>query len=484
MSTTQHTGHYNLPTFGDNPNDRPSWRGDFTDAMTKIDNQMYANATNITTATAAANNAKTAADTAKESADAATELAQTNKTDIAELDDYFSKLGVTSPTTAQNLKNTINGKADNTALQALQGTVSGLSDNLEGKANASEVYSKAQTDTTFTKQGGYSGTAQQIVSLVNGKADSSNVYTRQQADDKFEPKTDSRNILVAIGDSYFEGFRTTTPATDSMVAVASSLLGTTLRNFATGGSGFITTGNGSTFSQQIDAAATELGANISSVKYVVIGGGRNDNVSSLSTSDVANTIANAVSKFPGAEIWVFPMLWDNTWPTFAEMKKLNAIQEGCLGKNCHVVPTCITWGMFNGTWMTDIHPNTVGSRYYGQYIASAIMGGPDSARRDSVIADVSTPGTSGGEFYPQITGLQMLFYLRLNKTAWDRNAFATINGATKWGTWVPFIGTKDDGTPVSVHFDGKSFTVWDIVGSTGSGGPGWITVVGTLPIFH
>lgn len=484
MSTTQHTGHYNLPTFGDNPNDRPSWRGDFTDAMTKIDNQMYANATNTTTATAAANNAKTAADAAKESADAAAELAQTNKTDIAELDDYFSKLGVTSPTTAQNLKDTINGKAENTALQALQGTVSGLSDNLEGKANASEVYSKAQTDTTFTKQGGYSGTAQQIVSLVSGKADSSNVYTRQQADDKFEPKTDSRNILVAIGDSYFEGFRTTTPATDSMVAVASNRLGTTLRNFATGGSGFITTGNGSTFSQQIDAAATELGANISSVKYVVIGGGRNDSVSSLSTTDVANTIANAVSKFPGAEIWVFPMLWDNTWPTFAEMKKLNTIQEGCLGENCHVVPTCITWGMFNGTWMTDIHPNTVGSRYYGQYIASAIMGGPDSARRDSVIADVSTPGTSGGEFYLQLTGLQMLFYLRLNKTAWDRNAFATINGATKWGNWVKFIGTKDDGTPVSVHFDGKSFTVWDIVGSTGSGGPGWITVVGTLPIFH
>ena len=29
MSSTQHTGHYNLPTFGDNPNDRPSWRGDF-----------------------------------------------------------------------------------------------------------------------------------------------------------------------------------------------------------------------------------------------------------------------------------------------------------------------------------------------------------------------------------------------------------------------------------------------------------------------
>ena len=483
MSTTQHTGHYSLPTFGDSPNDRPSWRGDFTDAMTKIDNQMYTNATNITTATAAANNATAAANAAKKSADNAAGLAQTNKTAISEQSSYFNALGITSVPTARNLKTTIDGKAENTALQALQGTVSGLSNSLGGKANSSEVYSKAQADTTFTKQGGYSGTAQQIVSLINGKADLANVYTRQQADDKFEPKADSRNILVAIGDSYFEGFRTTTPTTDSMVAVASNLLGTTLRNYAVGGSGFITTGQGRTFPQQINAAATELGADVSKVKYVVIGGGRNDNATTLKTSDIANTIANAVSKFPGAEIWVFPMLWDNTWPTRAEMKKLNFIQEGCLGKNCHVVPTCITWGMFNGTWMTDIHPNTVGSRYYGQYIASAIMGGPDSARRDSVIADVSTHGTSSGEFYPQITGLQMLFYLRLNKTAWDRTAFATINGAKAWGTWVTFVGTKDDGTPVSVHFNGKDFSVWDVVGS-GTGAPGWITVTGALPIFH
>ena len=167
MSTTQHTGHYNLPTFGDNPNDRPSWRGDFTDAMTKIDNQMYANATNITTATAAANNAKSAADAAKEAADNAAELAQANKTDIGELDGYFSKLGVTSAQTAQNLMDTINGKAENTALTALQGTVSTLSGKVDGKADASQVYTKAQADTTFTKQGGYAGTAQELNTAIN-----------------------------------------------------------------------------------------------------------------------------------------------------------------------------------------------------------------------------------------------------------------------------------------------------------------------------
>ena len=170
MSTTQHTGHYNLPTFGDNPNDRPSWRGDFTDAMTKIDNQMYANATNITTATAAANNATAAAQQAKESADNAAGLAQTNKTDIAELDGYFSKLGVTSAQTAQNLMNTINGKAENTALTALQGTVSTLSGKVDGKADSSSVYTRSQADTTFTKQGGYSGTAQQLNQAIQTNA--------------------------------------------------------------------------------------------------------------------------------------------------------------------------------------------------------------------------------------------------------------------------------------------------------------------------
>lgn len=170
MSTTQHTGHYNLPTFGDNPNDRPSWRGDFTDAMTKIDNQMYTNATNTTTATAAANNASTAAQQAKKAANDAAGLAQANKTDIDEQKSYFSALGVTSVPTAQNLMSTINGKAENTVLTALRGTVSTLSDTVSGKADAANVYTKAQSDTTFTKQGGYAGTAQALDSRISGNA--------------------------------------------------------------------------------------------------------------------------------------------------------------------------------------------------------------------------------------------------------------------------------------------------------------------------
>ena len=201
MSTTQHTGHYNLPTFGDNPNDRPSWRGDFTAAMTKIDNQMYANATNITTATAAANNATTAAQQAKESADNAAELAQASKTDIAELDGYFNALGVTSTATAQNLMSTINGKAENTDLTALQGTVSSLSNRVDGKADSSNVYTKAQADTTFTKQGGYSGTAQALNQQIG--TNTSNISSLQTRTATVESNvanlTESLNAVPKFG---------------------------------------------------------------------------------------------------------------------------------------------------------------------------------------------------------------------------------------------------------------------------------------------
>lgn len=155
MSSINKTPHYNLSQFGDSPNDKPSWRGDYTGDMSKIDSQMYRNETDATTATSTANTAKTTADNALS-------LTQTNKADIAEQESYFNALGVTSTQTAQALMSTINGKAENTALTSLRNTVSSLSDTVGGKADSADVYTKAQGDARYTLQGGYSGTAQQI----------------------------------------------------------------------------------------------------------------------------------------------------------------------------------------------------------------------------------------------------------------------------------------------------------------------------------
>lgn len=135
MASINKTPHYNLSQFGDSPDDKPSWRGDYTSDMSKIDSQMYRNETDATTATSTAN-------TAKNTADSALTLAKTNESNIGEQESYFSALGVTSQQTAQSLMSTINGKAENTTVTALQGTVSGLSDTVAGKADAASVYTK------------------------------------------------------------------------------------------------------------------------------------------------------------------------------------------------------------------------------------------------------------------------------------------------------------------------------------------------------
>lgn len=161
MSSINKTPHYNLSQFGDNPDDKPSWRGDYTADMSKIDSQMHRNETDATTAASTAN-------TAKSTADNALSLAQTNKSDIAEHASYFTALGVTSEPTAQALMSTINGKAENTELTTLQGTVSSLSSTVDTKANTSDVYTKSQADARYTQQGGYAGTASTIYEMASG----------------------------------------------------------------------------------------------------------------------------------------------------------------------------------------------------------------------------------------------------------------------------------------------------------------------------
>jgi hypothetical protein len=180
MSSINKTPHYNLSQFGDSPDDKPSWRGDYTGDMSKIDSQMYRNETDATTATSTANTAKT-------TADSALSLAQANKADITEQESYFNALGVTSAQTAQALMSTINGKAENTALTSLQGTVSSLSDTVNGKANTAEVYTKAQADARYTQQGGYSGTAQALNQRID--TNTSNITAMQSWQDAWHDWT-------------------------------------------------------------------------------------------------------------------------------------------------------------------------------------------------------------------------------------------------------------------------------------------------------
>ena len=366
MSTTQHTGHYNLPTFGDNPNDRPSWRGDFTDAMTKIDNQMYANATNITTATAAANNAKTAADAAKESADTAAELAQTNKNDIADLNGYFGKLGVTSESTAQQLMNTINGKAEDTGLTALKSTVSSLSSTVNTKANTSDVYTKGQADTTFTKQGGYSGTAQQLNQRIQKL--------------ETEKPQEALPICLCIGDSYANSTGTVnadgTDATKWPTQLR-NIIGSQyqVKNYSVTGAGFNVSGK--TFTDQINNAYSSPAIDNDNVAIIIIGGGRNDIATTSQMKGYASsTFSNARTKFPKARIISVPMLWHNAGMDMYGRQKAAGVAEAAAENGVENVDWAWTWNIGNDSNFSsgDIHPNANGAKVIASYMASAIRG--------------------------------------------------------------------------------------------------------------
>ena len=365
MSTTQHTGHYNLPTFGDNPNDRPSWRGDFTDAMTKIDNQMYANATNITTATAAANNATTAAGEAKEAAETATSLAQTNKNDIADLDGYFGKLGVTSESTAQQLMDTINGKAEETELTSLKSTVSSLSSTVNTKANTSDVYTKGQADTTFTKQGGYSGTAQQLNQRIQA------LETTPQ---------DELPICLCIGDSYANSYDAANPdSTDATKwpTQLRNIIGNDyqVKNYAVTGAGFNVSGK--TFTDQINNAYSAPAIDNDNVAIIIIGGGRNDiGTTSQMKSYADATFSNARTKFPKARIISVPMLWHNAGMDMYGRQKAAGVAEAAAENGVENVDWAWTWNIGNDSNFSsgDIHPNANGSAVIASYMAAAIRG--------------------------------------------------------------------------------------------------------------
>lgn len=365
MSTTQHTGHYNLPTFGDNPNDRPSWRGDFTDAMTKIDNQMYANATNITTATAAANNATTAAGEAKKAAETATSLAQTNKADIADLNGYFGKLGVTSESTAQQLMNTINGKAEDTEVRALKGTVSSLSSTVNTKANTSDVYTKGQADTTFTKQGGYSGTAQQLNQRIQA------LETTPQ---------NKLPICLCIGDSYANSVNTANPdSTDATKwpTQLRNIIGSEyqIKNYSVSGAGFNVSGK--KFTDQINDAYAAASIDNDNVAIIIIGGGRNDiGTTAEMKSYAGTTFSNARTKFPRARIISVPMLWHNAGMDMYGRQKAAGVAEAAANNGVENVDWAWTWNIGNDSNFPsgDIHPNANGAKVIASYMASAIRG--------------------------------------------------------------------------------------------------------------
>lgn len=375
MSTTQYTGHYNLPTFGDNPNDKPSWRGDFTDAMTKIDNQMYANATNITTATAAANNATTAASKATETANTAQSTADDA---VGRLD----ALGATDNTAAGQLTTKIDTTA--TELNAVKSDLSGFktatNENIASLRSKDTETENSLTDITWSVHTNTTNITSIEANLsalhADSTANATTLYNTIQNSSRIlnvnQPfASRGSNIIVTFGDSYAD-----TTNTRSWAYMLAQKLGWTLHNYAKSGAGYI--GPNSTYISEFNTAKADTSYDHDDVSLVVIGGSRNSNDGYEGKIKTAaqELFQSVSSEYPNARIIAVPLLWDKTPESGYWRYNAASIAEAAILAGVESIPWAWTWnlGRENAFDGDDIHPNELGTNVIVNYIMRYMLG--------------------------------------------------------------------------------------------------------------
>lgn len=453
VNSYDHTNNFNLPLYKDNtPAD---FRDGYNTAMRNIDENMLNISTGINKANA--NLTALGADTPEKATTLATDIA--NGSNAHHL---LTFMGITDDTSAGEHINAIEQNHTDTqnntnALTALGAETVDKATTLKKTIGVAHLNSSNNTD-ALTALGAETITkATALKNTINNKQD----------------KPPVQNKLLAIGDSYFQGFRTTTPETDSMIAVASRLLGLTCYNYAVGGTGFHngdSTG-GNTFSKRLDTAAAQI-TDKTTVKYVVIGGGRND-PDNLTYNEVADTLTKAKNLFPYSEICFIPMLWDSTYPTGKSHNYSTMLKAGNY-TDTWTVQDAPSWGLYRDNEMTDIHPNTTGAARYGHYIANILKhhltAQPRVERWESINKDPSMTDTDVSECNVYINGTTVTINMRAHLLEWSTNAIYQINGASTLGIWKLMLAWFDDATPVRVKFDGHKLSVVDVFPGSATGG--------------
>lgn len=112
FASTNKTANYDLPQFVGT--DKPTWLGDFNQAMFDIDAGMHANATDIESAETIAQNASASASQASQDVAGLTSTVNTLSSDVTSATTTANNAQQTA-TSALNTANTANGKADTNA---------------------------------------------------------------------------------------------------------------------------------------------------------------------------------------------------------------------------------------------------------------------------------------------------------------------------------------------------------------------------------
>lgn len=192
--------------------------------------------------------------------------------------------------------------------------------------------------------------------------------------DSLATVVEKQTEIVFIGDSYFNGVGVTGGYQNGMAKTAAKILNLNDHNYASSGSGYLVGGDKKqNFYTQLQTAANDTTLDKNKVKYVVIGGGRNDGGSVVINYylTVKQTILKAAEWFPSSKIVVIPGMYDNGMPDKKSAEKFGSFYRiGNLGTNITIVNGAYTWGFGEGSdKFSDIHPSDALSAIYGGYIA-------------------------------------------------------------------------------------------------------------------
>lgn len=221
-------------------------------------------------------------------------------------------------------------------------------------------------------------------------------------------------IAVWVGDSYVQANSLgNEQLTSRFSKLVSDKLKMTEKNYAVGGTGYVTHSSGNdVFLNQLQTAVADIGDSIDKVRYVFIGGGRNDFNSSVTyssmTTAVVNTLSYAVNNFRNAKIVVLPMLYD--WKTMPDKCRIlyTAILDGykkvSSTGNFVISEKCYKWFWGRPNYIlwqdsADVHYTVAGHLFASNYIMALLNGSDTGSFAFNSSVDITVRNIVGKAFW-------------------------------------------------------------------------------------
>ena len=252
--------------------------------------------------------------------------------------------------------------------------------------------------------------------------------------------------LVCIGDSWLEGYSSIGNYTSWGDVLATSL-NAEVYNAYKGGCGFSATSDGVNFASLVNSAKRAV-ADVNAIDCVIIGGGINDRKLAANTvkTAAATCISSAVSAFPNADIYVFPMMLAGRFICNGSMNVMRAIQQGCTSvasTRVKVYGDCYDWLYDDTSLHADAyHPNQAGQNMVAYNMRNGLFGGHPTSHAGKVdISGANSFALLSGA-YVRRDGNMCSGYIGTTGTVTDGTTFISIsNGYTPGNAYASYLNS-------------------------------------------